>query len=175
MVNYHADQPGDNLNYLVCHDGLTLHDAIVNNLSLDEHKDRKEIVQRIKMGNFFVLTSQGLAFLHGGQERGRTKPNISGAKNECVGNFVRNSYDSSDNINQFVWTLEPEYENLLEYTKGLIQLRSSFNVFRIGNARKIQKSAKDLGLEDNLTFGYTIKDGKSTWAVLVNAKSENIK
>ena len=175
VVNYHADQPGDNLNYLVCHDGLTLHDAIVNNLRLDEHKDRKEIVQRIKMGNFFVLTSQGLAFLHGGQERGRTKPNISGAKNECVGNFVRNSYDSSDNINQFVWTLEPEYENLLEYTKGLIQLRSSFNVFRIGNARKIQKSAKDLGLEDNLTFGYTIKDGKSTWAVLVNAKSENIK
>lgn len=175
VVNYHADQPGDNLNYLVCHDGLTLHDAIVNNLRLDEHKDRKEIVQRIKMGNFFVLTSQGLAFLHGGQERGRTKPNISGAKNECVGNFVRNSYDSSDNINQFVWTLEPEYENLLEYTKGLIQLRSSFNVFRIGNAKKIQKSAKDLGLEDNLTFGYTIKDGKSTWAVLVNAKSENIK
>ena len=98
VVNYHADQPGDNLNYLVCHDGLTLHDAIVNNLRLDEHKDRKEIVQRIKMGNFFVLTSQGLAFLHGGQERGRTKPNISGAKNECVGNFVRNSYDSSEDL-----------------------------------------------------------------------------
>ena len=175
VVNYHADQPGDNLNYLVCHDGLTLHDAIVNNLRLDENKDRKEIIQRIKMGNFFVLTSQGLAFLHGGQERGRTKPNISGAKNECVGNFVRNSYDSSDNINQFVWKIDSDYENLLEYTKGLIQLRKSFNIFRIGNAKKIQKVAKDLELEDNLTFGYTLKDGKSTWAVLVNAKNENIK
>lgn len=175
VVNYHADQPGDNLNYLVCHDGLTLHDAIVNNLRLDENKDRKEIIQRIKMGNFFVLTSQGLAFLHGGQERGRTKPNISGAKNECVGNFVRNSYDSSDNINQFVWKIDSDYKNLLEYTKGLIQLRKSFNIFRIGNAKKIQKAAKDLELEDNLTFGYTLKDGKSTWAVLVNAKNENIK
>lgn len=175
VVNYHADQPGDNLNYLVCHDGLTLHDAIVNNLRLDENKDRKEIIQRIKMGNFFVLTSQGLAFLHGGQERGRTKPNISGAKNECVGNFVRNSYDSSDNINQFVWKIDSDYENLLEYTKGLIQLRKSFNIFRIGNAKKIQKVAKDLELEDNLTFGYTLKDGKSTWVVIVNAKNENIK
>lgn len=175
VVNYHADQPGDNLNYLVCHDGLTLHDAIVNNLRLDETKDRKEIIQRIKMGNFFVLTSQGLAFLHGGQERGRTKPNISGAKNECVGNFVRNSYDSSDNINQFVWEIDSDYQNLLDYTKGLIQLRKSFNIFRLGNAKKIQKAAKDLELEDNLTFGYTLKDGKSTWAVLVNAKNENIK
>lgn len=175
VVNYHADEPGDNLNYLVCHDGLTLHDAIVNNLRLDENKDIKEIVQRIKLGNFFVLTSQGISFLHGGQERGRTKPNITGAKNECVGNFVRNSYDSSDNINQFVWTLNSDYENLLEYTKGLIQLRKSFNIFRIGNAKKIQKAAKDLELEDNLTLGYTLKDGKSTWAVLVNAKNENIK
>ncbi len=175
VVNYHADQPGDNLNYLVCHDGLTLHDLIVHNLSLDEHKDRKEIVQRIKLGNFFVMTSQGLAFIHAGQERGRTKPNITGAKNECIGNFVRNSYDSSDNINQFVWTLDEDYNNLMNYTKGLISLRNSFEIFRVGNAKKIAKNFKDLQLEDNLTFGYTIKDGKALYAVLVNAKTENIK
>lgn len=175
VVNYHADQPGDNLNYLVCHDGLTLHDAIVHNLSLDEHKDRKEIIQRIKLGNFFVMTSQGLSFLHGGQERGRTKPNVTGAKNECIGKFVRNSYDSADNVNQFVWTLDDDYQGLLDYTKGLIQLRKSLEVFRMGNAKKIAKSVKDLELEDNLTFGYTIKDGKALYAVLVNAKTENIK
>lgn len=175
VVNYHADQPGDNLNYLTCHDGLTLHDVIVNNLRLDENKDRKEIVQRLKMGNFFVLTSQGLSFLHAGQERGRTKPNVKNSKNECVGNFVRNSYDSSDNINQIVWTLEDDYKNLFEYTKGLIQLRKTYDVFRIGNSKKILKNVKDLELEDNLTFGYTIKDGKSTWAILANAKNENIK
>ena len=37
-------------------------------------------------------------------------------------------YDSSDNINQFVWKIDSDYENLLEYTKGLIQLRKSFNI-----------------------------------------------
>lgn len=177
VVNYHVDQPGDNLNYIVCHDGLTLHDAIVNNLRLDESKDKKEIIRRIKLGNFCVLTSQGLAFLHAGQERGRTKPNVNGAKNESIGKFVRNSYDSSDNINQIVWTLDKDYENLLDYTKGLVQLRKTFDVFRMSDAKKIAKNFKNLELDDSeeladlngLVFGYTIKDKKDTWVILINA------
>ena len=136
------------MNYLVCHDGLTLHDSIVHNLRLDETKDKKEIVQRIKLGNFIVLTSQGLAFLHAGQESGRTKPNINNSRNESIGNFVRNSYDSSDNINQYVWTIEPEYQELLEYTKGLIEIRKEFNVFRTANSKKIAKNFVDLEIQD---------------------------
>lgn len=175
VSNYHADEPGDNLNYLVCHDGLTLHDGIVNNLKLDEVKDRKEIVQRIKMGNFFVMTSQGLAFLHAGQERGRTKPNLKNSKNECIGNFVRNSYDSSDNINQIVWKLDSDYEGVLAYTKGLIGVRKAFDVFRMKDAKKIAKNFKLVNTGDDLVFAYTIKDGKSTWIVAVNAKTEKAK
>lgn len=175
--NYRADDPGDNLNYLVCHDGLTLHDAIVHNLRLDEVKDRKEIVDRIKLGNFIELTSQGLAFLHAGQERGRTKPNIHGAKNESIGNFVRNSYDSSDNINQFVWTLDSDYENLKDYTAGLIEIRKENSVFRVGDAKKIKKNFKNLNIEDHsgLVFGYTIKDKKNKWVILINANSKSTK
>ena len=174
--NYRTDQPGDNLNYLVCHDGLTLHDSIVHNLRLDETKDKKEIVQRIKLGNFIVLTSQGLAFLHAGQESGRTKPNINNSRNESIGNFVRNSYDSSDNINQYVWTIEPEYQELLEYTKGLIEIRKEFNVFRTANSKKIAKNFVDLEIQDDegLAFGYIAKKSEGTWVVLVNAKMKSI-
>lgn len=174
MSNYRADSPGDNLNYTTCHDGLTLHDCIVHNLHLDEKKDRAEIVARMKLANFIVLTSQGLSFLHAGQERGRTKPNVTGAKNESIGNFVRNSYDSSDNINQIVWNIDTEYQNLLEYTKGLIAIRKEFGVFRIGDAKKVAKNIKEIetGDESGLVFGYTIKDKKNKWIVLINANSE---
>lgn len=174
--NYRTDQPGDNLNYLVCHDGLTLHDSIVHNLRLDETKDKNEIVQRIKLGNFIVLTSQGLAFLHAGQESGRTKPNINNSRNESIGNFVRNSYDSSDNINQYVWTVEPEYQELLEYTKGLIEIRKEFNVFRTANSKKIAKNFVDLEIQDDegLAFGYIAKKSEGTWVILVNAKMKSI-
>lgn len=177
MSNYRADQPGDNLNYLVCHDGLTLHDGIVHNLHLNEQKDRKEIISRLKLGNFIELTSQGIAFLHAGQERGRTKPNVKGAKNETIGNFVRNSYDSSDNINQIVWTLDKDYQGLLDYTKGLIDIRKEFDAFRLGNAKKVSKNISELELEDEsgLAFGYVIKDGKSRWFILINANSETLK
>ena len=169
-----VDQPGDSLNYLVCHDGLTLHDSIVHNMRLDEEKDRAEIVSRIKLGNFIVLTSQGIAFMHGGQERGRTKPNIKNAKNETVGAFVRNSYDSSDNINQFVWTIDDDYQKVLDYTKGLIEIRKAFPMLRMGNAKAIAKNITDLGVDDasGLVFAYTIKDKKNMWLVAINANSE---
>lgn len=174
VVNYRADSSGDNLQYLVCHDGLTLHDSVVHNLKLDEMRDRAEIIKRLKLGNFFALTSQGIAFLHGGQERGRTKPNVANAKNECIGNFVRNSYDSSDNINQFVWEIDEDYQTLLDYTKSLIALRRAFNVFRIGDATKIAKRAQLLQIDDaeRLVFGYSIQDGDSLWIILVNGKKE---
>lgn len=176
IANYHADDPGDNLNYLVCHDGLTLHDAITNNLKLDETNDKDEIISRIKLGNFIVLTSQGIAFLHGGQECGRTKPNLKGEKNETVGNFVRNSYDSSDNINQFVWTLSDGYKGLHDYTKSLIALRKATNAFRLGDAKKVAKSIKQIDPKDDsgLVMAYSIKDGKSKYIVVINAKSEPV-
>lgn len=173
--NYKADQPGDNLDYLVCHDGLTLHDAIVNNAELKEDADKAEIISRLKLGNFIVLTSQGIAFLHGGQERGRTKPNVKGEKNECVGNFVRNSYDASDNINQFVWALDDDYAGLLEYTKSLIAFRKSVAAFHIGDAKKVAKSAKKIDTKDDsgLVHAYSLKAGKAKYYIVINAKSES--
>lgn len=174
VSNYRADQPGDNVQYMVCHDGLTLHDAITNNLKLDENKDVEQIVQRIKLGNFLGMTSQGIAFIHAGQERGRTKPNVKGARNESVGNFVRNSYDSSDNINQIVWTLTSDYQNLLDYTKGLIAVRNAYDVFRVGDAKKIAKNFKKLTTNEDFVFGYTAKNKDGRWIVLVNADEKSV-
>lgn len=170
--NYKADDPGDSVNYTTCHDGLTLHDVIVNNLHLDEKADKKEIAARLKLGNFMVLTSQGIAFLHAGQERGRTKANLGGAKDECIGKFVRNSYDSGDDINEFPWKVDSEYEDLAKYTKGLIEIRKAYEVFRLGNEKKVTKKMKKLPIKEPSVFGYVL-DGK--WVVLVNAGKSEVK
>ncbi len=176
VANYRADDPGDNLQYIAAHDGLTLHDSISHNARLDERvpAQKAELISRIKLGNFFIMTSQGLAFMHGGQERGRTKPNVTGASNECVGNFVRNSYDSSDNINQIVWSLDGDYRKLLDYTKDLIALRKNFDVFRIGDMAKVTAAASKLDSPENsnLTLGYSLKWNDGTWFVLINAESK---
>ncbi len=149
QCNYTADSPGDNVQYLVCHDGLTLHDCIAHNAGLDEDipAQRQELIARIKVGNALALTCQGIAFLHAGQERGRTKPNVHGTEEECVGAFVRNSYDASDSVNRIVWTLDEDYAELLAYTRGLIALRKQFDVFRIGDAGRIAQAAAFLPAE----------------------------
>ena len=144
-VNYKADDPGDSVQYLVCHDGLTLHDNVFNNMPLNESNpvEKAEGIKRIKMGNFISSTVQGVAFLHGGQERGRTKPKLN-ATTECIGNFVRNSYDAADNINQIVWTLDKDYQGLLDYTKGLLEMRKNTSAFRLGTMDAVNANAEFL-------------------------------
>ncbi len=177
-TSYKTDIPGDNLQYIASHDGLTLHDVIAHNLNLDESDpaQKKELIQRIKLGNFFELTSQGIAFLHGGQERGRTKPNFLGTKNESVGNFVRNSYDAADNINQFVWTLDSDYKGLLSYTKGLIALRKHFNVFRIADQKTLEKRAKKIigNSTTDLLIAYYIEENGKKWIICANGKMKKV-
>lgn len=171
------------INYIACHDGLTLHDTISHNCHLAESNPREkaELISRAKLGNFIVLMSRGIAFLHAGQERGRTKADICGRQDECVGRFVRNSYDSSDNINNFVWTLDAEYSELLEYTKRLIAFRKKHNIFRTDTKFSNLDTAQVrllTGLpETGLVLGYVISSNTSTcsesYIVLLNASKHS--
>ncbi len=173
QMNYKADDPGDNLQYLTAHDGLTLRDAISNNVGLkaSDPAQKAELVRRVKLGNFIVQTSQGIAFMHGGMERGRTKPNVTGAKNETVGDFVRNSYDSADNINQIEWKLDSDWNSVLEYTKGMIALRRAYDVFRVGDMAKINAAATLLPCpeENRLVLAYSLDWTDGRWFVAMNA------
>ncbi|MBZ4683494.1 MAG: alkaline amylopullulanase [Fusobacteriales bacterium] len=142
--NFNADDPGDVVQYIAAHDNLTLHDVISQSIrkSVAEHED--EIQKRIRLGNAIILTSQGITFLHGGQEYGRTKQ-WKGAGNpedkytvvpQTKEIFIHDSYDSSDIINAFDWTAVKEDGRgylTKEYTKGLIAIRRSTDAFRLGS------------------------------------------
>lgn len=169
---YTADAPGDNVQYLACHDGLTLHDSIAYNAGLTDASNEAEIVQRIKMGNFICLTSQGVAFLHGGQERGRTKPKLA-SSSEYKGNFISNSYDASDSINQIVWTTDTAYTNLIAYTQGLIALRNATSAFRLESKSAVSSAAAQITTTSKQQMAYSIADSTNscTWLVLMNGAS----
>jgi pullulanase len=168
---YTADDPGDSMLYVAAHDGLTLHDTLAHNAEIDHTtpEGKIEIAARAKLANMLMLTGQGISFLHAGQERGRTKPNVNNVKNETIGQFVRNSYDSADNINQIVWTLEAPFQNLLDYTKGLIALRKSSPAFRIGDAATIANAATYLKQDDPFSFAYKLDYQGETFFIMLNA------
>lgn len=145
-TNFTADDPGDCVQYIAAHDGFTWHDTVSFALHLDPVNDKKQIFKRLKLGNLVCLTSQGVSFIHGGQEMGRTKEFIGNpasdgwtmanhdVKYDSIKNryYVRNSYDSTDAINKINWellTTDSDRNELMEYTKGLIKLRKSTDAF----------------------------------------------
>lgn len=159
--NFTADDPGDVVQYIEAHDNLTLHDVIIQSMvtpqdgstplgaaELTEEKMHK----RIRIGNAIILTSQGIAFMHGGQEYGRTKEwkGSAAPTSQChkVGDryFDHNSYDSSDIINNFDWKSVLDGTTLqnttMNYAKGLIALRSSTDAFRLGTKALVESNVK---------------------------------
>ncbi|MCR2806004.1 pullulanase X25 domain-containing protein [Paenibacillus soyae] len=195
--NTPADSPGDMVQYLEAHDNLTLHDVIALTLRADPNDPAhaSDIHRRIRLGHVLLLTAQGTAFLHAGQEYGRTKQWRGGGTpahahpfyyghGEFAGYFVHNSYNSSDAINRFDWskatddgTLYPESQRTRAYTAGLIQLRKSTNAFRLGDRDAVNRlvtmiQAPEIG-ELDLVIAYRCQstDGTGAYYVFVNADS----
>lgn len=160
--NFVADQPGDVVSYIAAHDNLTLFDVIAQSIKGDPDIPEKdlEIHKRIRLGNAMVLTSQGTAFIHAGQEYGRTKqyraetteaPNKSTYMVDENGKpfkypyFIHDSYNSSDIINRFDWEkatneeLYPVNNLTREYTTGLIHLRRSSDAFTMGSKELVDE------------------------------------
>lgn len=161
--NFVADQPGDVVPYIEAHDNLTLYDVIAQSIKKDPElaENDLEIHKRIRIGNAMVLTAQGTAFIHAGQEFGRTKqwraeatsaPYKSTYMTDKDGKpfvypyFIHDSYDSSDIINRFDWKkatdaeLFPVNNVTREYTQGLIELRRSTDAFRLGSKELVDKN-----------------------------------
>ncbi len=116
--NFITTDPGDAIQYVASHDDLAFHDVIAVSAGLDPDHYQEEIQQRIRLGNTMIMTSQGTAFMHGGQEYGRSKqfreeideqPYSTNQGLDSEGNpfdypyFVNDSYDSTDAINMFDW------------------------------------------------------------------------
>ncbi|NMO97570.1 pullulanase [Paenibacillus lemnae] len=197
--NIKEDDPGDVVQYIEAHDNLPLYDIIAQSIKKDPSKaeNDQEIHKRIRLGNLMVLTSQGTAFLHAGQEYGRTKQWLAPGKPQQkfhelkdeagnpFGYFVHDSYDSSDAINKFDWqkaTNEQAYpENHItkEYTAGLIELRKSSDAFRLGDQEMVNSNVTLLSIPEvqsqDLVIAYKNKatDGTGSYYVFFNADKQS--
>ncbi|HEY5561797.1 MAG TPA: type I pullulanase [Clostridiaceae bacterium] len=142
--------PEQSINYASAHDNNTLWDKFSISNIYSSIEERKNMV---KLSNAIILTSQGIPFLHGGEEFCRSKEGIS------------NSYKSSDYINQMDWSRKTEFIDVFTYYKGLIELRKNHSAFKMNNPIDIRNN---LFIFDNLpegTFMFLLKDhaNKDIW------------
>jgi len=178
-TNFTPGSTNNVVSYLTCHDNLCLYDvlAMATNVTKDATGDA-EILKRAKVGYAVLLTSQGLAFLHAGDEMFRTKETTGGYANtkSSTGShrsFVDNSYNASDAINLVSWSkvyagdpIAGGFANydfaqngykLYSYVQGLAAIRKSSNAFRLPDAvRAANLTRIDPvgGGSSTLAFGY---------------------
>lgn len=155
-------QPNQVINYVEAHDNNTLWDklTLTNPSASDQDKEKMH-----RMADTIVLTSQGIPFIHAGQEFLRTK-----GGNE-------NSYNASDEINQLDWTRKSQHMDTVNYFKGLIELRKSHPAFRMTSSEMIKNNLKFIDTPDNVV-AYTLAsnandDNWSDIVVAVNANTES--
>ncbi len=143
-MEYKFYQPYQSINYIECHDNYTFWDKmkIANSEELDE-----TLKARQKLANAMVLLSQGVPFIHAGQEFFRTKYG------------VENSYNSPDRINKMDWDLMAQNIDSVSYFKEVVKLRKFHKAFRFNKASEIRKKFDYINTPYP-TLAYHIKDVK---------------
>jgi pullulanase len=122
-----TDQPLETINYISAHDNLTLWDKLEKAMPDASAAMKASAAQ---LAGAIVLTSQGVPFLEGGAEIGRTK----GGNN--------NSYNAGDAANRFDWTRAAQFQGVYDYYKGLIAIRKAHRAFRLWDARDVREVLK---------------------------------
>jgi isoamylase len=137
LYEHSGRRPYASINFITCHDGFTLQDLVSynqkhNEANGEENRDGSDDNQswnggvegptedpaitalRERQKRNLLLTlmmSQGVPMLCGGDEMGRTQQ----------GN--NNSYCQDNEISWMNWSLTPDQQKLLEFTRRLIQIR----------------------------------------------------
>ncbi len=119
------------INYMSAHDNHTLWDKLA--LTCPDASVEERMAMN-RLGAVILMISQGTPFMQAGEEMLRSKDGD------------HNSYKSSDEINNIKWeNLTPrsnEYA-MMQYYKGLFEMRKAFGIFTNGN--RVAVSFKALG------------------------------
>jgi len=200
--NTPADAPGDMVQYIEAHDNLPAYDVIAQSIKKDPEiaENDHEIHRRLRLGNLIILTSQGTAFLHAGQEYGRSKQwkgnNTPEHKFHVFADaegkpfkhpyFIHDSYDSTDAINMFDWAKATDAQKYAvnqvtsQYTRGLIALRRSTDAFRLGSKKLVDKDVQLIKapeiLAKDLVIAYSCRStANRVYYLFINADEKSRK
>lgn len=140
----YALSPTQIINYVSCHDDLSLTDKLAKSLPEDDVRERQRAA---KLAQTIIFTSQGTPFMFAGEEVFRDKKG------------VHNSYKSPDSINAIDWSLKHENADLFNYYKELIKLRKTHPAFRMTSAEDVAKNLVFDNVKDSPNLiSYSLKN-----------------
>lgn len=141
-----AGAPTQTINYVSCHDNLTIWDKLAVSNEEDSTEDR---IKMNKLASAIVFTSQGIPFIQAGEELLRSKVLEDGT-------FSENSYNLPDSVNSIKWDTKGEHMDVYEYYKGLIAFRKAHGAFRMTTTEEVQENLNFVETGDESVVAYTI-------------------
>ncbi len=151
--------PCQTLNYVECHDNYTFCDTM--NIKLhDVPFEQKKYYQRL--GTSLTIISQGMPFIHAGQEFFRNKKG------------VENSYNSPDSVNSIDWNLLDENIDSVNMVRDLLSIRRDYREFRLTKAYSIKQCIEFIDSRIHNVIMYTITGlEKKILVIIKNNFDEN--
>ena len=150
-----AADPEQAVQYITAHDNLNWTDKITMMGATGDYAKRLQAY-----GNGVILVSQGIPFIHAGEEFGRTK------------NMNENSYKSADGSNDIKWDVKTSYKDTFDYYKNLIAMRKAHPAFRMTTKTLIENNIK--GSQNNGAIvvdinGQAVGDSWSSIKMVINS------
>ena len=139
--DYWANEPTQTVTYVSAHDNLTLWDKLCVTCP---NETEENLIKMDKLSNGIVLTSQGISFIHEGEEFLRTKGG------------EHNSFKSPDSVNKLKWSRKKQYIDVFNYYKGLISLRKAHPAFRMTTTKDINENLRFLEVNENSLVAFHI-------------------
>lgn len=146
----YAKSPLQIINYVSCHDGLTIADKLAASMPASTEEQRKRAA---RLAQTIVFTSQGTPFMLAGEEFFRNK------------NGDGNSYMSPDSINAMDWSLKRKHADMYDFYRQLINLRLSHPAFRMTSADDIARHLifDDIDISNVISYSLTDHANGDTW------------
>ncbi len=119
-----AAAPLQSINFVECHDNLTLWDKLSASMKSAPEEERRTVD---RFAAALTLLSRGIPFLAAGQEFLRSKGG------------EHNSYNLPDSVNMLRWNGVTENRDTVEYYRGLIEVRKSLSELRSGDVRIVNQ------------------------------------
>ena len=136
-------EPTQHISYVTCHDDHNLRDRIEHTMP---EADEQEHLAMVRLAQFGVFTSQGIPFFFCGEEMFRSK----------LGE--KNTYNKPDKYNAIDWTLKSEYNDLVEFYKGLIAMRKEHPAFCLGTAEAVREHLSFIEHSDAAAVGFILDE-----------------
>lgn len=155
-----TDTPEKVINYVSCHDNLTLWDKL--QISRPDC-DAGERLAMNRLAAAMVFTAQGVPFFLSGEEFARTKP---AGKN---GEVSENSYNLPYETNVLRYDWNDEQKELQQYYRGLIAFRKAHKGLRMTDAEEIRQNILFMEMTSEQTIAFIIRQPEETLLVAYNA------